>query len=661
MIDLRRRCVGALALAATAAVGCSLGRDAAPERIIVVTWDTTRADRLGCYGYDAPTSPNLDRFADEAVLFERAVSPVPTTLPSHSSMFTGLYPQDHGVRYNIVFSLSGEARTLPELLQEAGYRTAGFPAALVLSSKYGMAQGFDHWSEPSVGADVTGLHAMAAGGTRSAGEGVDEALAWLREQKDTPTFVWLHFYDPHGPFTPPFPYSSKFRERPYDGELAYTDAQFGRLLDELRQDPQWDRTVVVMAGDHGEGLQDHGESWHTYLLYETTQHAPLIVRAPGYRPARVAEPVSLADITPTVLELAGLDPLDDIRGVSLAGALGGSAPPARFIYFETHAGTLNYGWQEISGVRFGNWKLIDSSAPELYDLDADPGETTSLAAADPERLNRFRGELAQIAQPIREATTDQLDQDLSPEDIRAFAALGYVAGGTGGDVAADARTPQSQIDLETEINGAKTAVRLGNWPYVEDLCRYIHGRDPKNKWALTNLTMSLLEQGRAADADLFSAELIEFYPKNPNSYMTRGRALSEMGRADEAYALLLLGREHIPDSEQMGYLTIVAGFDAGEPVCDGDLEAVMGEFPKSGRLRMLNARCALRDEGGVQAALDELAIAFELGFKGLESLRLLDEFAPLVADERFQDLLDRIERSKTAQVQTFPAAPTTTE
>jgi arylsulfatase A-like enzyme len=655
--------VGVVVLATLVLFGCSGENQTPPRRIVVVTWDTTRADRLGCYGYDQPTTPNLDRFAEEAVLFEQAVSPVPTTLPSHSSMFTGLYPQDHGVRYNIVYRLEDELETLAERLGAAGYRTAGFPAALVLADKYGLSQGFEHWSQPTPAEDLQDVN-HPLGGTRIAGAGVDEALEWLAAQGDASSFLWLHFYDPHGPFTPPFPYSSQFRDKPYDGEIAYTDAQFGRLLDALRDDPAWDETLVVMAGDHGEGLQDHGESWHSYLLYETTQRVPLIVRAPGYEARRVEQPVALPDIAPTVLDLAGLEPLEGIRGVSLADAMGGGDPPSRFIYFETHAGALNYGWQKIAGVRFANWKLIDpsdSSAPELYDLAQDPGETTNLATRDPERVARFQRELRKVAEPIRESNPELADKTLSPEQQRAMAALGYVGGATGGDVPEDALTPMSQIHLETEMTAAQVAIQKGNWVYVEDLCRYIQDNDPNNKWALTNLITALLELGRAGETEEYVNRLVAKYPGNSNTYMTAGRALSEMGKPDEAYKLLRQGRDNIADDEHIGYLTIVAAFDAGRPVCDAEIGTMIAEFPASGRLRMLNARCVLRGNGGVDAAFEQLNLALQFGYRELESLRLFEEFEPVVADARFEALVEGLKRGKTYSVQTFPASPANTE
>ncbi len=649
------RCVVPLMLFAI--LGC---RSGGPDitRVVLVTWDTTRADRLGPYGYDKNTTPNLDRFAAQSVVFEQAVSQVPTTLPSHSTMFTGLYPQDHGVRYNLVYKLNDEAETLAEILHRQGFKTAGFPAAGVLTRDYGLSQGFEHWDEPDPDdKEVQTLRGLA-GGTRRAGDGVDAAIRWLKDQRGEKVFLWLHFYDPHTPYHAPFPYSSEYPNNPYDAEIAYTDAQFGRLLDALQAEPGWDETLLVVAGDHGEGLHHHRESWHSYLVYESTQRVPFIVRAPGFDARRVAQPVELADLTPTVLDLVGAEPLVNIRGVSLGGAMNGQTLPDRFLYFETHAGALNYGWQELRGVRFRNWKLIESSQPELFDLDADPGEENNLAAADPERVNRFRAELLAVTEPIREETTaSKTDQQLTPEQEAAFLALGYVAGGGGGSSVKNALRPQDMIDAEAEISVIGRQIRAGNWPRVQELCEYILGRDPNNKWALTNAAMASINLGQPEDAIEPSKRLVELYPQNPNSYSTHGRALSEAGRADEAYDLLLVARDTIEGSEPVGYFLLVAAFDAGKSVCDGLVDSVIEEFPASARAYVMKSRCDLRGEGGVSAAIQSLITAIRLGYKGIEQLKYFDEFADVVEDARFPMLIE-LQDPDTTRVRAIPGTPT---
>ncbi len=635
------------------AVGCAEKPEI--ERVVVVTWDTTGADRLGPYGYAGGTTPALDRFAGDSVVFDRAVSPVPTTLPSHATMFTGLYPQDHGVRYNLVFKLDDSAETLAEILSREGYTTAAFPSTEVLGRRFGLDQGFEHWDQLDIkAAEVNRFRAMA-GGTRPAGDGVDAALEWMEGQGDQKVFVWLHFYDPHHPYRPPFPYSSQYVNHPYDGEIAYTDAQFGRFYDALREDPAWSKTLLVVAGDHGEGLQRHRETWHSYLVYETTQHVPLMIHAPGISARRVAEPVTLADLTPTVLDFVGAERLASSRGISLRPAMRGKKPADRFVYFESHAGKLNYGWQELKGVRFQNWKLIESSEPELFDLDTDPGETNNLAAADPDRVHRFRAELQRVEASILDETmASKTDRQLSPEQQAEFAALGYVMGGGGGSAVEGAKRPQEMIDAEFEIARAGNAIRRGDWAQVQEVCGYILERDPSNKWALTNSSLASMNLGRPEDAVAPSKRLVELYPDNANSYSTHGRALSEVGRAAEAYELLLLAREAVEDSEAVGYFLLVAGFDAGEPVCDGLVDETLGKYPKSARTHVLKSRCDLRGPGGVEAAIQTLANAVQLGYKGVELLERFEEFEPVVQDPRFELL---IKMQDPANVRIVPGTP----
>ncbi len=391
---------------------------------------------------------------------------------------------------------------------------------------------------------------------------------------------------------------------------------------------------------------------------ESTQRVPLLVRAPGFAPRRVPQPVALADLTPTVLELIGAEPLEDVRGISLQPAMRGSALPDRFLYFETNAGALNYGWQELRGVRFRNWKLIDSSQPELFDLDADPGEANNLAASDPERVNRFRAELLAVADPIRDqATASKTDQQLTPEQEAAFLALGYVAGAGGGAALEDARRPQDMIDVEAEIAVIQNQIRQSNWPRVLELCDYVLTRDPSNKWALTNTALAHMNMNRPEQAIEPSKRLVELYPQNANSYSTHGRALSETGRAEEAWELLLLARDTVDDdSEAVGYFLLVAGFDAGQPVCDGLVDQVLAEFPTSARTYVMKSRCDLRGEGDLNAAFRSLNTAVRLGYKELEVLRHFDEFEDVVSDARY-DLLLELQKTNQSQLIAFPGEP----
>lgn len=627
--------VAALALLLT---GCSRGPGPA-TRILLVTFDTTRADRLGCYGNEDRLTPNLDRLAAEATLFEHAVAQVPTTLPSHSTMFTGLYPQDHGVRYNLMFRLGPEAHTLAEIVSEAGFATAAFPGSYILDRKYGLAQGFDTFADPPT--LERGMRSHPDDLLRNAAEGVDLALDWLAGHRGEKSFVWLHFWEPHHPYEPPFPYSSRYRERPYDGEIAYADEQFGRLYDSLRGDGEWDRTLLVVAGDHGEGLHDHDESYHSYLVYETTQRVPLILRAPRVAASRVSEPVVLADLMPTLLDLAGLPVPEGLRGISLRPALDGGDLPRRDLYFESLAGSLNYGWAELRGVRSGRWKLIDSSDPELYDLEEDPEERINLAGLEAERVQDLRAALAAVADPLAaEAPAQQAQEAVLDAETQLFlASLGYVGSVAGGGSAADAAQPRAVIDMANELLRAQRAVALRQWDAVLDLSDYVRRRDPKNKWALQNGARALIALDRAREAQDLGAEVVRYYPEMDQAYVIWAIAYRAQDQTETAWKVLHQGLKAIPGSEVLTYFAVVAAFDAGHAdVCGAELPAALAAHPDSGRLIVLEARCQA-EAGDPHAALATLARAGEAGFGQFDLLKQAEEFREVVALPGWESLV----------------------
>ncbi|HXV77173.1 MAG TPA: sulfatase-like hydrolase/transferase, partial [Candidatus Polarisedimenticolaceae bacterium] len=618
------------------------------------TLDTTRADRLGCYGYESAETPNFDRLADAAVLFEQAVSPVPTTLPSHSTLFTGRYPQDHGVRYNLVYRLGPEAVTLAEYLHGAGFATAGFPSAYVLAPAYGLDQGFDTYSADSI-APPGGDPPTDFNGLR-AGRVVDDAIAWLDGRSESEKqFAWLHFYDPHAPYDPPFPYSSRYRGRPYDGEIAYMDAQFGRLLARLESSPAWAQTLLIVAGDHGEGLHEHRERFHANLIYETTQRVPLFIRLPAGSARRIEEPVTLADITPTLLDLLGIEAAEKLRGISLADVLRGDEPPRRDIYFESLAGAMNYGWQELRGIRYGPWKLIQSDDAQLFHLDDDPGESSDLASLEGERVADMSAALSSLAEPLDGSSAAELAHDpvTSPETERFLASLGYVAGGSGGS-AEGAANPRELIDLEPELLAGQLSVGAGDWEAVEGLCRYVLERDPKNKWALGNLVGALIRSDRFEEAQDTAVEIIRHYPDREQGYLLLARCYRAEERVDEAFRVLSEGLERVGESAGLRYFYIVAGFEVdAEGLCEETVPRAVESHPDSARLTVMLARCEA-GAGKTDAALDTLARAVELGFPALEQLKEGEEFEEVMRHPRFAELLAEVDRRRAEREKTAP-------
>src|SRR5438445_6224684 len=291
--------------------------------LLLVTIDTLRADHVGVYGDTRARTPTLDGLAARGVRFEHVQTPVPMTGPSHATILTGLYPPVHGVRDNIVFSLDARHRTLATLLRAQGYRTAAFVGAYPVAAAFGFRQGFDTFSEDFKESDVPG-----AGAQRRANEVVDDALGWLERPGAGPFFVWIHLYDPHAPYDPPEPYRTDFAGRPYDGEIAFADAQLGRVFEWLRASGHERDTVVAALSDHGESLGEHGEMTHAVLLYEATLRVPMLLAGPGIPSGRVVPArVGTVDLAPTLMRLVGLTPPPEMTGRDLRPALRGERLP----------------------------------------------------------------------------------------------------------------------------------------------------------------------------------------------------------------------------------------------------------------------------------------------------------------------------------------------
>jgi choline-sulfatase len=368
--------------------------------LVLVTLDTVRADHLGCYGDALAETPELDRLAATGVRFAHAASPVPLTLPSHTSILTGLLPLHHGVRRNGAAGLPAGTATLGSRLAAAGYRTGAFVAAFVLDHRFGLQAGFEVYDD-EVNRDPNAGWVLEA--ARPANQVVDRALAWLDRDDGRPFFLWVHLYDAHAPYNPPSPWRERHPASPYDGAVAFDDAQLGRLLAEVDRRGGTGRTVVAVAADHGESLGEHGEQTHGLLLYEPALAVPLLLRAPGLAPRVVATPVSLVDLAPTLGGLLGVPLAPRAAGAATGGtgSRGGAAasppgagldgrdlsallragqePPATDLYAETRYPEV-FGWSPLAALRRRGLKYITGVRQELYDLERDPHESANLTA-----------------------------------------------------------------------------------------------------------------------------------------------------------------------------------------------------------------------------------------------------------------------------------------
>ncbi len=467
----RRLAAAAIAMAALLpAARCGSCSPGGGRSLILVTLDTTRADRIGAYGGRAVPTPNLDRVASEGVLFETAVSPVPLTLPSHCSILTGLYPAAHGVRHNGLYRLPGQVVTLAARLRDAGYATAAFVGAFVLNRGFGTEQGFETYDDIDVNR-FTGNREEILTADRPADEVNRGVFRWLDAHRRGRFFLWVHYYDPHFPYSPPESPGRVLRGSGYDREISYVDACLGDLLDRLRKDGWLDGAVLVIVGDHGESLDEHGEQTHGALLYEGVLHVPMLVRAPGLVPAarRVRGPVSLVDVAPTALDLLGLPPLEGAQGRSLRPRIaGGSDDPGRLAFAETLMGRLEFGWSELYVARDARFKYVQAPTPELYDLERDPAESRNLAAEEAARASRMaaslRGWLSDVSKPGAAASAAR---DLSPDEERRLKSLGYLAGDSfkGGGSGASAETrpdPKERIQEARRLADAQARLASGD-------------------------------------------------------------------------------------------------------------------------------------------------------------------------------------------------------
>lgn len=575
--------------------------------VLLLSIDTLRADRIGAYGSDVRT-PNLDRLAREGVLFGNASTTVPFTLPAHSSMMTGTYPPWHGVRENVGYALGQDPPTMAERLAASGYETAGFVSAFVLDSRWGIARGFEHYHDEF---DLGEMESANLGSVQRPGaETIANTLAWLdaRPADADPFFAWVHLFEPHDPYEPPEPYRSQYPGRPYDGEVAFADALVGDLIAALQERGLDESTVIIVTGDHGEGLGDHGETYHGFFIYDSTMRVPLIVKAPGGAAGRVVdEAVSHVDLFPTVAALTGIVTPEGVQGRNLRPWLEGGEPPGadteHAIYSESYYPLLHYGWAPLRALRTARYKFIDAPRQELYDLPADPVEVDNVAGTRAATTFEFAQRLDELTASIDfEGERQDATAELDDTTLRQLRALGYVAGRGGVDLDTeddeDRADPKDKVDLHRFIMAAQSEMGHGELDAAESRLRQVLDRDPDIIDANQMLAGVLVERGdpegaiayfqRALardpehEASLFGLagayrilglreealvgyrRLLTLNPADSKSVIAAADLLVESGRADEALAIIRAafetGGEVAPIlHNQLGELLVIVG------------------------------------------------------------------------------------------------------
>lgn len=517
--------------------------------VVLITIDTLRADAVDFGGNTRGTTPHLDAFAREGRVFTAAHAHTPLTLPSHATILTGLYPFGHGIRDNAGFRLPDRIPTLATVLKARGYATAAFVAAFPLDPRYGLTRGFDVY-EPvyQERGDVSEFHLPES----RADAVVSAALSWFRQPGEKPKFLWVHLYDPHAPYDPPEPFAGRFADAPYLGEVAFADASLSPLLDEIRAEPI--APLLIVTGDHGEALGDHGEITHGLFAYEATLRVPLLF----WKPDRVGKgvdpyPVRHVDVAPTIYDALGIPVPGGLPGRSLLRP-SPSDPP---VYFEALSASLNRGWAPLSGILERGIKFIDLPVPELYDLTRDPGEKENLAVSRRDLVRKARADLDRFG-----AGTAP-ERPTGAEETARLRSLGYFAGAARPGKPRPEDDPKNLIAVDRQLHAI---VRLFGERRVDDavaVAREVVAERPSMLIGYEQLSFLLESKGDAPTA----LALWERAKKNgvTGESVERRRALllGELGRAgDAARALAPFSGSHDVETLVV-YGTALA--DSGEP------------------------------------------------------------------------------------------------
>ena len=508
------------------------------KRIVLISIDTLRADALGVYGRNPSPTPNIDALARNGLRFENPIAPTPITLPSHTTLLTGLHPLQHGVLVNSQTALSADVVTLAERLQNAGWKTGAIVSSAILHHRYGLADGFDDYRD-NYFSDMTqiGENAFELINARVT---TREAIGWLQSNLDAERlFLFIHYIDPHSPYEPPKRFKKAFAEGPYYGEVAFVDRQIGRLLQFLKEHALLDGTLLIVTSDHGEGLGDHGASTHGVFLYDEIIRVPLILSGAGIPKGKtIVETVGLIDVTPTILDLAGLEPDPSLPGHVLTNEL----PAGRSMVSTSYIPSLTFGWSPIWSLSANGEKFILSPEKEYYEISRDPGELENLAILQSERAQFLEGKLRSSAATYIAGMHESQELGIESAGLAQLAALGYVAPTKlPTAIQLDAfvgREPKQMRAVMHLMHDFNSALTVSDFASANRLIAQIITLDPDNL-ALDGMTSQLLlQEKRYQDLLDWQKEQPAAFRESATERYRRALALSRTGREEEAIELL---------------------------------------------------------------------------------------------------------------------------
>jgi arylsulfatase A-like enzyme/Tfp pilus assembly protein PilF len=525
------------------------------RNVLLLSIDTCRADHLGCYGHPGSTTPNIDRIAEEGVVFSNAYSPVPMTLPAHSSMLTGTDPPRHGVRDNFDHKLGEANLTLAEILGRNGFTTGAIVSAFVLDSQFGLGQGFETYEDR-----LERPHEKPTVSERRGEETSRLALEWLERHKDERFFLFLHYYDPHTDYAPPEPFASRFPESPYAGEIAYTDHCIGRVIEGLKDLGLYDSTLIIITSDHGEMLGEHGELDHGYFIYQSAIRVPLIFRLPGLQESRrIDDPAGIVDNVPTLCSILGIDAPEGVQGRDLSGSFGDGEPlgEERPLYCESLLAT-KYGASPLHGVVTDRWKYIRTTRAELYDLTEDSEEANNLAEQRHDHARMLRDRLEQmLAGSAREAGSEG-GAVLDEAGRRRLESLGYLGGASVSedpDLDPAREDPKDLISFHRRLTRALGLIEEEQFAEARAICEKLLAERPRDPQTHLYLAKIAAAQGDFSRAVAYLTQAVRLRP-DARSHIELGAAFIALGEAEEAIGHFEEAIRIEPDAHHEAYFNL---------------------------------------------------------------------------------------------------------